>query len=313
MMLAAALEFKGVFPMYSYIDSGFIWLPSDDDWDKVENVCQLLGVFNQVTNIVSGSDYPTANLFLPEVWRMKEVLATKCKDENEYIKAMTYKMSTKFQKYWGECNLLMSIAAVFDLRNKMTMIRFCFPIIYQELEATANVDRILSVLNELYVEYVQEYNSSVAEQNLQINAIESSSSSSINVVGKKNVLTSGRDLYDSFVRNVDTLQQPIKSDLQSYLQENVLIVEKGVEFNALDWWKANTLKYRILSIMARDILSIPITTVTLESTFSVGGRVIDPHRSKLSTEIMQMLLCGADWVRALHGIKRKHNVSFILV
>jgi len=243
MMLAAALEFKGVFPMYSYIDSGFIWLPLDEDCDKVENVCQLLGVFNQVTNIVSGSDYPTANLFLPEVWRMKEGLATKCKDENEYIKAMAYKMSTKFQKYWGECNLLMSIAAVLDPRNKMTMIRFCFPIIYQELEATTSVDRTLSVLNELYVEYVQEYNSSVAEQNLQINAIESFSSSSINVVGKKNVLTSGRDLYDSFVRNVDTLQQPIKFDLQSYLEENVLIVEKGVEFNALDWWKANTLKY----------------------------------------------------------------------
>jgi hypothetical protein len=82
-------------------------------------------------------------------------LATKCKDENEYIKAMTCKMSTKFQKHWGECNLLMSIAVVLDPRNKMTMIRFCFPIIYQELEATANVDRILSVLNEFYVEYVQ--------------------------------------------------------------------------------------------------------------------------------------------------------------
>jgi hypothetical protein len=74
------------------------------------------------------------------------------------------------------------------------------------LEATANIDCILSILNELYVEYAQEYNSSVAEQNLQINATESSLSSSINVVGKKNVLTSGRDLYDSFVRNVDTLQ-----------------------------------------------------------------------------------------------------------
>jgi len=63
-------------------------------------MCQLLGVFNQVTNIVSGSDYPTANLFLPEVWMMKEVLATKCKDENDYIKAMSCKMSTKFHKYW---------------------------------------------------------------------------------------------------------------------------------------------------------------------------------------------------------------------
>lgn len=81
----------------------------------------------------------------------------------------------------------------------------------------------------------------------------------------------------------------------------------------MDWWKANTLKYRILSIMARDILSIPITTVISESTFSTGGRVIDPHRSKLSTETVQMLLCGVDWVRVLHGIKRKHNVSFIFV
>jgi hypothetical protein len=70
-----------------------------------------------------------------------------------------------------------------------------------------------TVLNELYARYVQEYNLSVAEQNLQINASESSSSSSINVVWKKNVLTSGRDLYDLFIRNVNILQQPIKSDL----------------------------------------------------------------------------------------------------
>jgi len=182
----------------------------------------------------------------------------------------------------------MSIAAVLDLRNKMTLIQFCFPIIYQESKAATNIDCILSVLNELYVEYVQEYNSSVAEHNLQINAIESSSSRSINVVGKKNVLISGRGLYDSFIRNVDTLQQPIKFDLQSYLEENVLIIENGVKFNALDWWKANTLKYRILSMMASDILSISNTTVTSESTFSAGERVIDPHRSKLSTETVQM-------------------------
>jgi hypothetical protein len=97
------------------------------------------------------------------------------------------------------------------------------------------------------------------------------------------------------------------------LEENVLIAEKGVEFNALDWWKANTLKYQILSRLARDILPISITTVSSNFTFSAGGRVIDLHRSKLFIEIVQMLLCEADWVRALHGFKRKHNVSFILV
>jgi hypothetical protein len=44
MMLAAVLEFKEVFPMYSYVDSGFIWLPSNEDWDKVENVSVIRGL-----------------------------------------------------------------------------------------------------------------------------------------------------------------------------------------------------------------------------------------------------------------------------
>ncbi|XP_059441916.1 zinc finger BED domain-containing protein RICESLEEPER 2-like [Corylus avellana] len=160
-MLSTAIEFKGVFPMYSYMDNGFLWSPSDKDWEKVEKACQLLAVFNDVTNIVSGSDYPTSNLFLPEVWRMKYVLATNCRHENEYIKTMPRKMNVKFLKYWGECNLLMSIAAVLDPRNKMTLIRFCFPLIYQEGDAKKKIDLILDVLKELYNEYLKEYNATV--------------------------------------------------------------------------------------------------------------------------------------------------------
>lgn len=57
--------------------------------------------------------------------------------------------------------------------------------------------------------------------------------------------------------------------------------------------------------MAKDILAIPITTVASESSFNSGGRVIDPHRASLKIETIQMLLCGYDWVRALHGLKKK--------
>jgi len=65
-----------------------------------------------VTNIVSGSEYPTSNLFLPEVWWMKEILLLKCRDNNDYIRAMASKMSNKFEKYWGNCNSLMALAAM---------------------------------------------------------------------------------------------------------------------------------------------------------------------------------------------------------
>lgn len=33
--------------------------------------------------------------------------------------------------------------------------------------------------------------------------------------------------------------------------------------------------------MARDMLVVPMSTVASEATFSVGGRVIEPHRSSL--------------------------------
>jgi hypothetical protein len=73
------------------------------------------------------------------------------------------------------------------------------------------------------------------------------------------------------------------------------------------------LKYRILSKMARDLLVVPISTVASESSFSAGDRVIEPHKASLSTDTVQMLLYGLDWVRALHGIKKKSRIAVSLL
>jgi hypothetical protein len=88
MMLATTIGFKEVFPRYSNVEPAFQWVVSAEEWEKVENVNQFLAIFNKVTNIVSGSDYPTSNLFLPEVWRIKEILNIKSMDRNGYIREM---------------------------------------------------------------------------------------------------------------------------------------------------------------------------------------------------------------------------------
>ena len=82
MMLATAIGFKEVFPRYSNVEPAFQWVVSAEEWEKVENVNQFLAIFDKVTNIVSGSDYPTSSLFLPEVWRIKEILNIKSMDRN---------------------------------------------------------------------------------------------------------------------------------------------------------------------------------------------------------------------------------------
>ncbi|KAI5312551.1 hypothetical protein L3X38_041724 [Prunus dulcis] len=73
-----------------------------------------------------------------------------------------------------------------------------------------------------------------------------------------------------------------KSQLQLYLDEPK--VDRKINLNVLAFWKANQFQYPELSILARDVLSIPISTVTSEASFSVGGRVIDQYHSTLKPE-----------------------------
>lgn len=41
------------------------------------------------------------------------------------------------------------------------------------------------------------------------------------------------------------------------------------DFDVLEFWKTNDKNFPILSILARDVLSIPITTMAYESAFSI--------------------------------------------
>ncbi|CAI0460738.1 unnamed protein product [Linum tenue] len=62
------------------------------------------------------------------------------------------------------------------------------------------------------------------------------------------------------------------------------------------WWKLNGLKYPTLQAIARDFLAIPITSVASESAFSSGGRLIDPHRSRLHYDTIEAMMCTRSWI-----------------
>ncbi|XP_075659050.1 zinc finger BED domain-containing protein RICESLEEPER 2-like [Castanea sativa] len=190
--------------------------------------CSL--VFEEVTNVISGSEYPTANIFLPEVWKIKEVLNEKSLDENDYISAMACKMKLMFDKYWGECNFVMAIAVLLDPWFKMTLINFSFPKIYQGLEVARNIDRVHDAVYQLYNEYVVDYTSSNAGQS----ASKSTEGSSFGGNNSK-FKTRGRMEFDQFVRNADNIQ-PAKSNLDVYLEEGVFLCsdDSDSDFDALE-------------------------------------------------------------------------------
>jgi hypothetical protein len=73
-------------------------------------------------------------------------------------------------------------------------------------------------------------------------------------------------------------------------------LDSNIDLNILEFWKVQELHYLVVATIARDILSILISTIASESTFSVGGRVIDQHKSSLKPDIAEALVCIKDWL-----------------
>ena len=51
----------------------------------------------------------------------------------------------------------------------------------------------------------------------------------------------------------------------------------------------------MLSIIAHDVLTVPVSTVASEAAFSAGGRVVSKKRCNLSPEIIDAVVCLKDW------------------
>ncbi|KAK9733655.1 hypothetical protein RND81_04G082100 [Saponaria officinalis] len=250
-----------------------------------------------------GLKYPTSNLFFRQICEIKLALTTWLSDDGFVIKNMAYTMLDKFNKYWKTINGLLAIAAILDPINKLECVEFYFSEIYGD-DASFEIERIKNLLYDLTVEYQER---GFLNENSECPIFESTT------LGKRKV--DGGDESDKWnqIRKTKKKKVNVRSELDHYLGEDALPESKN--FDILQFWNIE-LKYPTLQKIARDVLAIPVSTVAFESAFSMGGRVVSPHRSKLHANTIEALMCMQNWILdqySGYSIENAHACASILV
>ncbi|KAA8538150.1 hypothetical protein F0562_027758 [Nyssa sinensis] len=286
LMLGSTLYYCRAFCHLQLSDSNFKHCPSQEEWGKVEKIHKFLRLFYDITCLFSGMKYPTANLYFPLVFKLQLSLTHEKQSYDGFLRRMATQMFGKFEKYWSEFNLILAIAVIFDPRYKIQFIEFSFNKLYGD--GSNQLTHVRNKLFSLFDEYMRK---------------SSKGSSSSSFTSQDGAYSHGSDHEKDdidFIKEFETFESQEfmssaqKTQLELYLLEPK--IKSDGTFDVLAYWKAHQYRYPVLAQMARDILTIPISTVAFEAAFSVGGRVLDQYRSSLKPDIVEALVCTRDWL-----------------
>lgn len=290
LMISVVLEYKNVFYRLHQLEAQYRCLPSESEWELARILSNNLKSFYNVTEVFSGTKYPTSNLFFIHICEIRLSLGSWLTCEHDEVRQMAINMIGKFEKYWKDVNGVLTVATVLDPRYKMKLIEFYFPLLYGD-ESNIHIERVQMLFKELIKEY--EFKAKLSVSGPSVGAFSSSIGESSVVMSHVEEQLSSR--YDDFLKA--NMVENRKTELESYLGEYVLIT-KDKNFDILGWWKINAIQYPLLSTIARDILAIPVSTVAFESAFSTCGRVVSPHRNRLHSQTVEALMCTQSWLNA---------------
>jgi len=292
LMLERAMKFRDAFDRLHECDSSYKFLPSNEDWQHIQCVADCLKVFYEVTKRVSGTKYPTLSLYFNDFCGIYLLLREWQFGVDTFVASMAVPMVDKFEKYWDIANKLLEIATILDPRYKMKSIEYYYKLLYDPFVADLRIESARKSFLELFNEYASQPSQPSSDGNSSRNSeatIPSSTQSSSSLLATR--LGLERFIYES------NSSHHSKSELEIYLEDPSSPGIGNSSFDILAWWRVNGPKYPIISRMARDILSVPLSTVASESIFSSAKRILDDYRCNLLPEIIEAIMCSHDWLK----------------
>jgi hypothetical protein len=283
-------------------------LLTDDHWYVAEKILLFLELFYECTLELSGVYYPTAPLMLHHL--IDIAIHLNQYENDPLLRHTVLPMKAKFVKYWKIIHMLYSFAFVLDPRAKLRGFHKTLSIISNltDNDYANYYDSVWSELTAVFTKYDLRFGGQVSHQK------------QVPIVGSRKKRKAWGKIYGSDavggVSDPSSTPKPLtpqpslmfdsQSELLAYLDSDP-VSEYDDDFNILSWWCDHRRAYLILSILAKDVMSVSDSTISLESNFSLVGRVIEERRRSLRSDMAEMISCLNDW--ELAAARQQHEVE----
>jgi hypothetical protein len=262
----------------------------------------FLELFYDCTVVLSGVYYPTAPLVLHHMVEIAEHLQKAERDEN--FRAIASPMRRKMLKYWEQIPLLYSFAFILDPRAKIKGFYNALELLGQANNCSYSLyyADVKAQLTRLFNKYVDKFGG-VARSQRTVQPT-SHAGKRKQVWGR---IFGGPGASPGCTPSSSSTPSPSAvSELTAYMDSDPVTFQDA-NFDILLWWRDHKMTYPVLSILARDVMSVPVSTVSSESCFSLTGRILEDRRRRLLPEHVEMLTCIKDW--ELGARKEQHAVE----
>ncbi|KAK3218633.1 hypothetical protein Dsin_012603 [Dipteronia sinensis] len=211
-------------------------------------------------------------------------------------------MKDKWLEYYKEFPNIYLIALCFDPRCRLEILADYLSVYYEQgLKIDYDVDmccaRVKTLLYELYDEYLRVYGPLLNIDVPQTQNVSRSSSSSSRFFNLGYNLLSKKTKK---LRGSSSSSSTTYSELESYLSTSFEFIEDNEDkkFDILHQWNEHERYFPILAMIAKQILSTPVSTVAVEQQFNASGNILNPKCSLMSPKSLQLQACVEDWTKA---------------
>nr|GEX82861.1 zinc finger BED domain-containing protein RICESLEEPER 2-like [Tanacetum cinerariifolium] len=278
-MLFKAEKYEEAFNLYETKDPRYknymeetCGLPVHDDWENARKVLSIstefFGRYRDMFTLNATSD-----MYFDIICMIDLAFGKWEKSDDDRTHNLALKIREEYYKYWGnidELNMLTCIASVLDPTSKLVTIKCYFKFIYNQ-EDTSDEDRF-EIVDEsedcLGIKMAKLTELDDFEYNEEMEA----------------------EWDDSEEDEED------ETDLDRYLNEELVNKNDEGDFDTLLWWKNNSERFPVLSKIAKDVLAFPMSAVVSHSAMIAKyGPFTGDFRSSLPPSIVEALVCTENW------------------